>query len=111
MVFVVSFGSCLDITAISVDMGSSSPSSLMEPLDTNRELVVIGCGNMLSGLCLGFTGSYIFSQSIFTYRTGVHSRWMGAIIVLVFAYVLASPVNLLQVTPLFFLGSTLIFIG
>ena len=86
MVFVVSFGSCLDITAISVDMGSSSPSSLMEPLDTNRELAVIGCGNMLSGLCLGFTGSYIFSQSIFTYRTGVHSRWMGAIIVLVFAY-------------------------
>jgi len=104
MVFVVSFGACLDITAIAVDMGDSS-------LDTNRELVTIGVGNLISGLCLGYTGSYIFSQSIFTYRTGVHSRWTGAIIVLVFAYVVASPVNILQVTPLFFLGSTLIFIG
>lgn len=104
MVFVVSFGSCLDITAIFVDMGETT-------LDINRELSTIGMGNVLSGLFLGYTGSYIFSQSIFTYRTGLHSRWTGAIIVLVFSYIVASPVNILQVTPLFFLGSTLIFIG
>ena len=104
LAFVVSFGSCLDITAIFVDMGEST-------LDINRELSTIGLGNVLSGLCLGYTGSYIFSQSVFTYRTGFHSRWTGAIVVLVFAYVIASPVNILEVTPLFFLGSTLIFIG
>jgi MFS superfamily sulfate permease-like transporter len=103
MVFVVSFASCLDVAAISIDMG--------EALDTNKELRTVGIGNLASGLCLGFTGSYIFSQTIFTYRTGVHSRIIGVLIMVVFAYVVASPVNILQVAPLFFLGSTLIFIG
>jgi MFS superfamily sulfate permease-like transporter len=103
MVFVVSFASCLDVAAISIDMG--------EALDTNKELRTVGIGNLASGLCLGFTGSYIFSQTIFTYRTGVHSRLIGVLIMVVFAYVVASPVNILQIAPLFFLGSTLIFIG
>ena len=65
----------------------------------------------MSGLGLGFTGSYIFSQTIFTYRTGVHSRWIGALICVVYILVVVSTVNLLQIAPLFFLGSTLIFIG
>ena len=65
----------------------------------------------MSGLTMGFTGSYIFSQTIFTYRTGVHSRWIGALIMLVFLYIVLSTVNVLQIAPLFFLGSTLIFIG
>lgn len=65
----------------------------------------------MSGLGLGFTGSYIFSQTIFTFRTGVHSRWIGTLICVVYIVVVGSPLNLLQVAPLFFLGSTLIFIG
>ena len=62
MVFVVSFASCLDVAAISMDMG--------EALDTNKELATVGICNLMSGLSFGFTGSYIFSQTIFTYRTG-----------------------------------------
>ena len=65
----------------------------------------------MSGLTMGFTGSYIFSQTIFTYRTGVHSRWIGVLIMSVFLYIVVSEVNMLQIAPLFFLGSTLIFIG
>ena len=65
----------------------------------------------MSGLTLGYTGSYIFSQTIFTYRTGVHSRWIGIFIMAIYSYVIISPMNLLQVSPLFLLGSTLIFIG
>ena len=103
MVLVVAFASSLDVAAISIDMG--------EALETNKELKTVGIGNLLSGLTLGYTGSYIFSQTIFTYRTGSHSRWIGFFIMIVFAYVVASPVNILQVAPLFFLGSTLIFIG
>ena len=64
-----------------------------------------------SGLTIGFTGSYIFSQTIFTYRTGTNSRWVGFLVALSFLGVVLSTVNVLQVTPLFFLGSTLIFIG
>jgi hypothetical protein len=37
MVFVVSFASCLDVAAISMDMG--------EALDTNKELMTVGIGN------------------------------------------------------------------
>jgi hypothetical protein len=66
---------------------------------------------VMSGLTFGFTGSYIFSQTIFTYRTGVHSRFIGVLIMIVFLYIVVSPVNVLEISPLFFLGSTLIFIG
>ena len=65
----------------------------------------------MSGITLGFTGSYIFSQTIFTYRTGIHDRCIGVMIMIVYMYIVASPVNILEVAPLFFLGSTLIFIG
>jgi CRP-like cAMP-binding protein/anti-anti-sigma regulatory factor len=75
------------------------------------ELATVGVCNFMSGLTLGFTGSYIFSQTIFTYRTGIHDRFIGAMIMCVYMYIVASPVNILEVAPLFFLGSTLIFIG
>jgi MFS superfamily sulfate permease-like transporter len=103
MVFVVSFASCLDVAAISIDMG--------QPLETNRELATVGVCNLMSGLTLGFTGSYIFSQTIFTYRTGIHDRIIGFLIMCIYMYIVASPVNILEIAPLFFLGSALIFIG
>jgi SulP family sulfate permease len=64
-----------------------------------------------SGLTIGFTGSYIFSQTIFTCRTRTNSRWVGFLVACSFLGVIVSTVNVLEVTPLFFLGSTLIFIG
>ena len=82
-----------------------------EALDTNNELMTVGISNLLSGLTGGMTGSYIFSQTIFTYRTGCRSRWIGIIVALTFVAVVVSTVNFLEVTPLFFLGSTLLFIG
>jgi hypothetical protein len=36
---------------------------------------------------------------------------IGVLIMIAFFYVVVSPVNLLQLSPLFFYGSTLIFIG
>jgi len=103
MVFVVSFSSCLDVAAISMDMGQA--------LDVNNELMTVGISNFVSGLAGGFTGSYIFSQTIFTYRTGCRSRWIGVLVAFTFLAVVISTVNFLEVTPLFFLGSTLLFIG
>eukprot|EP00588_Corethron_pennatum_P015446 CAMPEP_0194281134 /NCGR_PEP_ID=MMETSP0169-20130528/19960_1 /TAXON_ID=218684 /ORGANISM="Corethron pennatum, Strain L29A3" /LENGTH=1103 /DNA_ID=CAMNT_0039026103 /DNA_START=48 /DNA_END=3355 /DNA_ORIENTATION=- len=102
MVFVVAFSSCLDVAAIAMDMG--------EALDTNTELVTVGVGNVLSGLTCGFTGSYIFSNTIFTYR-GCRSRKVGVILAISEFAVFLSKVNFLEVSPLFFLGATLIFIG
>ena len=80
----------------SMDMG--------EALDVNRELATVGIGNLMSGCLIGFTGSYIFSQTIFTYRTGCRSKWVGILIMIMFIAVVATRINFLSVLPLFFLG-------
>lgn len=103
MVFVVSFSSCLDVAAIAIDMG--------EALETNKELIVVGVSNLISGLTCGFTGSYIFSSTIFTYRTGTTNRAVGLVVAGAELAVFLSTANFLQFTPLYFLGGTLIFIG
>ncbi|CBN77831.1 conserved unknown protein [Ectocarpus siliculosus] len=62
MIVVVAFSSCLDIAAIEMEMA--------KPLDFNGELQTVGWSNVISGLFGGFTGSYIFSQTIFNLRAG-----------------------------------------
>lgn len=47
MVFVVSFSSCLDVAAISMDMG--------EALDTNKELMTVGISNCKSLTSNGYS--------------------------------------------------------
>lgn len=89
--------------AVAMDVG--------EAIGTNKETVMVGISSLMSGLLGGFTGSYIFSQTIFTYRTGCRSR---IIVILIMAWYLAvcmSSINILEIAPLFFLGATLIFIG
>ena len=71
---VVAFSSCLDVAAIEMDMGKQ--------LDVNYELgEVVGWSNFFSGITGGFTGSYIFSQTIFTYRT-CRNRIVGVIVII-----------------------------
>ena len=60
------FGSCLDVAAIQTDAGKQ--------LRINHELETVELSNVVSGLLGGFTGSYIFSQTIFTFRTRVHKN-------------------------------------
>eukprot|EP00887_Chlorella_sp_A99_P004621 scaffold4.g4621.t1 len=70
---VVTFGACMDVAAIQQDTPRK--------LDVDRELTTIGLSNVLSGLCgAGFTSSYIFSQSIFSARSGAVSRLSGLVI-------------------------------
>ncbi|GMH97617.1 hypothetical protein TrVE_jg9431 [Triparma verrucosa] len=103
MIVVVSFSSTLDVTAISIDIGS--------PLDTDKELETVGISNILSGLTGGFTGSYIFSQTIFQYRTKEWSRWVGIVVAASESVVFMMDEDVLSYSPLFFFGATLIFIG
>lgn len=67
--------------------------------------------SVVSGILIGQTGSYIFSQTLFTYRTGCHTRWVGVFCTIFFLSTAFSSVNFLEITPLFFLGSTLVFLG
>jgi SulP family sulfate permease len=103
MVVVVGFSSVLDVAAISMDMGSA--------LNTDGELITVGVSNFVAGLFGGFTGSYIFSQTIFQYRTRIWTRWIGIIIVIVESTIFLLRADLLSFSPLFFFGATLIYIG
>ncbi|CAM9174003.1 unnamed protein product [Phaeothamnion confervicola] len=86
MFLVVAFSSSLDIAAVEMELGA--------PLDYGRELQTVGWSNICSGLTGGFTGSYIFSQTIFNLRAGVDSRLAGATTVAVQAAVVMLPVSL-----------------
>jgi len=103
MVLVVAFSSSLDVAAIEMELGL--------PLDYNRELETVGISNVLSGSLCGYTGSYIFSQTIFTMRQGVFSRTCGWFIVLFELAVVLSPVSVTSFIPKCFFGSLLILIS
>ena len=103
MTFVVAFSSSLDVTAIEMDMGKQ--------LLINHELSMIGFSNFISGIFGGFTGSYIFSQTIFTYRTNTNSRLVGLVVFFSEILLFCLPISIMEYVPRYFFGATLIFIA
>jgi MFS superfamily sulfate permease-like transporter/CRP-like cAMP-binding protein len=103
MTFVVSFSSCLDVAAIEMDIGKQ--------LKINHELKTVGLSNVISGLLGGYTGSYIFSQTIFTSRTNVHSRIVGVVVIVSEIALFLLPISIMSYVPKFFFAATLIFIA
>ncbi|KAG7393468.1 hypothetical protein PHYBOEH_006072 [Phytophthora boehmeriae] len=103
MVFIVAFSSSLDVVAIEIDMGSK--------LKINHELETVGWSNVVSGLLGGYTGSYIFSQTIFTCRSKTNSRIVGVCVILSELAIVAVPVSVMSYVPRFFLAATLIFVA
>eukprot|EP00577_Skeletonema_sp_RCC1716_P008097 CAMPEP_0113438742 /NCGR_PEP_ID=MMETSP0013_2-20120614/38106_1 /TAXON_ID=2843 ORGANISM="Skeletonema costatum, Strain 1716" /NCGR_SAMPLE_ID=MMETSP0013_2 /ASSEMBLY_ACC=CAM_ASM_000158 /LENGTH=754 /DNA_ID=CAMNT_0000329473 /DNA_START=38 /DNA_END=2299 /DNA_ORIENTATION=+ /assembly_acc=CAM_ASM_000158 len=102
MISVVALSSSLDIAAIEIEM--------KRPLDYNHELTTVGFSNIVSGLTGGYTGSYIFSQTIFSLRMGIRSRAMGYVIAAVSLVTVVLPFNVLAFIPNFFFGSLLMMI-
>ncbi|KAL3772841.1 hypothetical protein ACHAWU_002350 [Discostella pseudostelligera] len=102
MISVVSLSSSLDIAAIELE--------LKRPLDYNHELTTVGISNILSGITGGYTGSYIFSQTIFSLRMGIRSRLMGYTLAFFCLVAVVIPINILAYVPNFFFGSLLIMI-
>ncbi|CAM9197690.1 unnamed protein product, partial [Ectocarpus sp. 4 AP-2014] len=103
MIVVVAFSSCLDIAAIEMEMA--------KPLDFNKELQTVGWSNVISGLFGGFTGSYIFSQTIFNLRAGVDTRAASAMSFVMLLAVAASPASVISFLPRCFFGSLLILVA
>lgn len=103
MYVVVAFSSSLDVAAIQMDMGKQ--------LDFNHELITVGLSNLFSGLGGGFTGSYIFSQTILTFRVGVRSRLCGLVIIAVEAAFVLMPFSPVAFVPKLFFGAVLTFIA
>lgn len=102
MIFVVALSSSLDVAAIELEM--------KQPLNYNQELIMVGISNVVSGLTGGYTGSYIFSQSIFTLRAGIRERLAGFVLALCQLAVIVTPFPILSYVPNFFYGSLLLMI-
>lgn len=103
MFAVVAFGSSLDVAAIQFELG--------KPMDYDSELVTVGISNTISGLTGGYTGSYIFSQTIFTLRNGIQRRICGIVVAAVELALFLLPIDLLSLLPRFFFGSVLLFVS
>ncbi|KDD74914.1 hypothetical protein H632_c991p0, partial [Helicosporidium sp. ATCC 50920] len=102
--FVVAFGSSMDVAAIQAE----SPT----PLDYNSELVTVGWSNLLTGLTgFGYTGSYIFSQTLFSMRAGVDSPVMGLVVGSFELALFLLPVDVLALLPNLLFGSLVLWIG
>ncbi|GAX80746.1 hypothetical protein CEUSTIGMA_g8181.t1 [Chlamydomonas eustigma] len=101
---VVCFGSCMDVAAIQQE--------IPRPLDFNGELITVGISNIVTSMLgAGFTGSYIFSQTIFTLRAGVLNRLNGWTVVFMEFAVFLAPVSVVQYCPSFFFGALLVWFG
>ncbi|KAF4318564.1 hypothetical protein BBO99_00007270 [Phytophthora kernoviae] len=97
MYFVVAFSSSLDVAAVETALG--------KPLDHNHELQTVGISNLLSGLGGGFTGSYLFSQTIFTLRSKLDSRYVGLIVFFLEIAIVFSPFSIIAFVPKVFFGA------
>lgn len=102
MIFVVALSSSLDIAAIDLE--------LPKPLEYNYELRMIGLSNICSGVTGGYTGSYIFSQTLFTLRAGITSRLSGYTIAVFEIVLVILPISILSYIPNFIFGSLLVMI-
>lgn len=102
MIIVVALSSSLDVAAIELE--------LHRPLNYDRELETVGISNIISGLTGGYTGSYIFSQTIFYMRAGIRSRLAGYVVVIAELIAVILPFPILSYVPNFFFGSLLIMI-
>lgn len=97
MYFVVAFSSSLDVAAVETALG--------KPLDHNHELQTVGVSNLFSGLGGGFTGSYLFSQTIFTLRGKLDSRYVGLIVFVLEIIIVLSPFSIIAYVPKVFFGA------
>ncbi|KAL6776708.1 hypothetical protein ACKKBF_B30640 [Auxenochlorella protothecoides x Auxenochlorella symbiontica] len=102
--FVVAFGSSMDVAAIQADVAM--------PLDYNKELVTVGMSNLVTGMAgVGYTGSYIFSQTLFNLKMGVDSPVMGIIVVVSEVLLFMAPVNVMIYLPNLLFGAMVMWIG
>ena len=59
----------------------------------------MGISNLFSGVMGGYTGSYIFSQTLFSLRRGVKSRVAGAMLAVVELAIIAMPISVTSYLP------------
>jgi len=80
-------------------------------IDLNRELQVVGVGNLICGLSGGLVGFHLLSESTLSRKIGGRGRLVGFIVVALCGGVLFWGQQLLFLFPKLLLGSLLIMLG
>jgi len=102
--FVVAFGSCMDVAAIQAECPFE--------LNFDNELGLIGLSNALTGVVgAGFTGSYIFSQTLFNFRWGAWGKSIGIVVSVAEICLFLAPVSVIEYIPNFFFGGLMFWFG
>ena len=70
----------------------------------------VGLSNFISGMTGGYTGSYIFSQTIFCMRAG-STRMTGAVLTVFMCAIFFLPYTITSYVPKFLFGAILTFIA
>ena len=90
----------------------NSQADTPDDLDFDGELETVGLSNVAAGLLgAGLTGSYIFSQTLFSMRAGLRSRAHGWTITAIEAAAFFAPISILPYLPNFYYGSLLTVFG
>jgi sulfate permease, SulP family len=103
LMVVATIGLLLNVTGLEVAME--------DDLDVDRELQVMGIGNMLTGVGGGFAGFHTLSTTLMAGKIGPVGRLVGLVAALVAATTLLLGINVLSYLPRFLLGGLLLFVG
>lgn len=104
LIIVVAFGSSLDVAAVQ----EARPA---QKLDYDNELITVGLGNLLSGVTGGATGSYIFSQTIFSAKKNVRSRLNGIVVCVGELVLFLAPIDIVRFLPTAYVGALMVLFG
>ena len=104
--------SVLMISVVSLLLNASGIElAIRQDLDLNRELRVIGLGNILGGLVGGIVSFHDLTDTMINYKIGKGSRVSSWVIAAVFALPLLFGAAALSYVPKITLGAMLIFFG
>ncbi len=82
-----------------------------QDIDLNKELVVVGVGNLFSGFVGGIVGFHAISLSSLNYKLSNSSRLTGVVTAIICGVTVFFGAVILSYIPKFVLGGILIFLG
>jgi sulfate permease, SulP family len=100
---VATAGLLLNVTGLEV--------AIEDDLDVDRELQVMGIGNLMAGAAGGLAGFHNLSSILMARKMGAVGRLVGIVSALVAVLTLVLGIQILTYVPRFLLGGLLLFVG
>ena len=82
-----------------------------QDINLNRELKIVGIGNIIGGFLGGLVGFHLLSETTLSYKIGGRGRLVGLVVVILCGFVLLWGKPILYYFPKLLLGSMLMMLG